>query len=255
MFKTIFTRLKQKFRTLPFPEKEPQLVDKFQGCPEINVKKCNLCQECCNICPTAAISHDIKIDLGKCIFCQKCTKICPNQTIQFSKDYRLAVNKREDLILSDKQLKKATVLGQAIKKILGRSLCLRQVSAGGCNGCELDINVLSTIVFDLSRFGIQFTASPRHADGLVITGPITCNMKEALLQTYEAISEPKIVIAVGACAISGGIYADHEEVLNGADKLLPVDLFIPGCPPHPITILDGLLRLINKTHTSLNDVE
>ncbi len=106
--------------------------------------------------------------------------------------------------------------------------------------------MLNTIVFDLARFGVQFVASPRHADGLLITGPVTCNMRLALKKTYDAIPEPKIVIAVGACAISGGPFADYPEVHNGADGILPVDLYVPGCPPHPVTILDGLLRLLGK---------
>jgi Ni,Fe-hydrogenase III small subunit len=125
-------------------------------------------------------------------------------------------------------------------------LALRQVSAGGCNGCEGDVNVLNTIVFDLGRFGIQFVASPRHADGLLITGPVTENMRLALQKTYAAVPTPKLVIAVGACAISGGPYRDHAEVHNGVDAVVPVDLYIPGCPPHPVTILDGLLRLLGQ---------
>jgi Ni,Fe-hydrogenase III small subunit len=120
------------------------------------------------------------------------------------------------------------------------------VSAGGCNACEADVSVLQTIVFDLSRFGIQFVASPRHADGLLVTGAVSRNMELALRKTYEAVPEPKLVIAVGACAISEGPYIDHPEVLNGASSLLPVDLYVPGCPPHPLTILDGLLRLLER---------
>ena len=140
----------------------------------------------------------------------------------------------------------AVALDKNLKKLFGRSLKLRQVSAGGCNACEADTNVLNTLAWDLGRFGIQFVASPRHADGLLITGPVTRNMQLALKKTYDAVPEPKIVIAVGACAISGGPYIDHEQVNNGAEAVVPVDLYIPGCPPHPLTILDGLLRLLDR---------
>jgi Ni,Fe-hydrogenase III small subunit len=133
-----------------------------------------------------------------------------------------------------------------LRRLVGRSLRLRQISAGGCNGCEVEANALTNIVFDAGRFGIDFVASPRHADGVLITGPITENMREATLRTYEAMAEPKLVIAAGACAISGGLFRGHAEVCDGLDGLLPVDLYIPGCPPHPVTILDGLLRLLGR---------
>ncbi|HVO23217.1 MAG TPA: NADH-quinone oxidoreductase subunit NuoB, partial [Candidatus Margulisiibacteriota bacterium] len=143
-------------------------------------------------------------------------------------------------------LQLAHALDEKARRLFGRSLKLRQVSAGGCNACEADVNVLSTVVFDLGRFGIQFVASPRHADGLLITGPVTENMRVALQKTYDAVPAPKLVIAVGACAISGGPYIDHPEVHNGAASVVPVDLYVPGCPPHPLTILDGLLRLLGR---------
>ena len=143
-------------------------------------------------------------------------------------------------------LKLAEALEAKSRRLFGRSLKLRQVSAGGCNACEADLNVLATVVFDLGLFGIGFVASPRHADGIVVTGPVSENMRAALLETYAAVPAPKLVIAVGACAISGGPYVDNPEVHNGCGSLLPVDLFVPGCPPHPMTILDGLLRLLGR---------
>jgi Ni,Fe-hydrogenase III small subunit len=159
----------------------------------------------------------------------------------------MAARQRDDLVVTrERTLTLAGALDAKSRGLFGRSLKLRQVSAGGCNACESDVNVLGTVVFDLGRFGIQFVASPRHADGLLITGPVTANMRTALLKTYEATPAPKLVIAVGACAISGGPYEGHAEVSDGASALLPVDLLIPGCPPHPLTTLDGLLRLLGR---------
>lgn len=137
-------------------------------------------------------------------------------------------------------------LDARMKRLFGRSLKLRAVSAGSCNGCELELQALGNVVFDLSRFGIQFVASPRHADGLVVTGAVSKNMASALKETYEAVSDPKIVIAVGACAINGGPFKGGSEVLNGAASTVPVDLYIPGCPPHPLMILSGLLQLLGR---------
>ena len=153
---------------------------------------------------------------------------------------------RDDLDFEGAALPLAKALDAKLLSLFGRSLKLRQVSAGGCNACEADVNVLSTIGWDLGRFGIQVVASPRHADGLLITGPVTRNMELALKKTWDAVPPPKIVIAVGACAISGGPYYDRPEQLGGAASVVPVDLFVPGCPPHPLTILDGLLRLLGK---------
>ena len=137
-----------------------------------------------------------------------------------------------------------------LRQLVGRSLRLRQVSAGGCNGCEVEANALGNVVFDAGRFGIEFVASPRHADGILVTGPVTANMREALLITYEAVADPRLVIAAGTCAISGGLFRGRAEVADGVEDLLPVDLYIPGCPPHPITILDGLLRLLGRAELS-----
>lgn len=249
MFNLLKTRLHQKFRTIPWPKAPAVLPDRFRGQPQINPSLCSSsgCRACEAACPVNAIHPDESspvMDLGRCIFCGRCAEVCPRQAIVFSRDYRLAVRKREDLLVSGPALKLADALDGQMRHLFGRSLRLREVSAGGCNACEADTNVLSTVGFDLARFGIQFVASPRHADGLFITGPVTENMRLALLKTHAAVAEPKLVIACGACAVAGGPFIDHPECHNGAASIVPVDLFIPGCPPHPMTILDGLVRLL-----------
>ena len=257
MYKILKTRIQQGKKTIPFPAPLSALPDRFRGFPKVDFSKCpEGCSECSRVCPTDAIfrsksDHDqnqefLSLDLGKCLFCMECQQACPQSSIEWTRDYRLAVREKKDFVLNDHTFRLAQKLHKDVLRIFGRSLKLRQVCAGGCNGCEVDINVLSTPVFDLGRFGIQIVASPRHADGLLVTGPVTENMREALLKTYEAIPEPKIVIAVGACAISGGPFRDLPDVHNGVEPILPVDLFIPGCPPHPLTILDGMLRLIGR---------
>lgn len=252
MFGILKERLRQKYRTNAFPAVEPVLSDRFRGCPSIDSLQCAKgCSACIDACPTKALSVGtggaISFDLGKCLFCADCERACPSGAVSFSKDYRLSTRKRGDLLVdSGRELRLAQALEKRMLSLFGRSLKLRQVSAGGCNACEADTNVLNTLAFDLGRFGVQFVASPRHADGLLITGPVSRNMEAALIKTWNATPSPRIVIAVGACAISGGPFIDHDEVRNGADSLLPVDLFVPGCPPHPYTILDGLLRLLNR---------
>jgi len=244
MLKATLARLQQGHRTVSFPKGTPTLPDRFRGMPVVDRSKClDGCRECMEACPTDAITTD-RLDLGRCLFCAECVAACPQGAIGLTQDYRLAANRREDLVLPEFKLARA--LDEKARKLFGRSLKLRQVSAGGCNACEADVNVLTTVVFDLGRFGIQFVASPRHADGLLITGPVTENMKLALEKTYAAVPAPKLVIAVGACAISGGPYIDHPEQHDGASSVVPVDLFVPGCPPHPLTILDGLLRLLER---------
>ncbi len=188
--------------------------------------------------------------MGRCIFCRACEETCPTQAIKFSREFRLASSRRDALIVDDRQVPSSIEIDDSLYRILGRSLKLRQVSAGGCNACEADTNVLNTIGWDLSRFGIQFVASPRHADGLLVTGPVTENMRLALEKTYEAVPHPKIVIAVGSCAISGGPYVDHPEIHNGVAAVLPVDVFVPGCPPHPLTILHALLAVVRRLPSS-----
>lgn len=246
MFKILLERSRQKNRTIKFPAAEPVLPERFRGRPAADFSKCPKgCHACADVCPTGAIAGG-GIDLGKCLFCGDCVSACEKGAIAFTREYRLAASEREDLALYGSEYRHVRAMGDELGKLYGRSFKLRQVSAGGCNACEADANVLTTVVFDLGRFGIDFVASPRHADGLLVTGPVTKNMELALKKTYDAVPEPRVVIASGACAISGGPYAGNHEVLGGAASVVPVDMFVPGCPPHPVTLLDGLLRFIGR---------
>ncbi len=253
MLQLIRARLHQKYRTIPYPDAPPPPVpDRLRGRLLVRTEACPAdCTTCAELCPVNAITyspeHKPVIDFGRCLFCNDCVKGCPHQALRHDTDHRLAVSSREHLILKpDDALPLAHAMADQLKKLLGRSLKLRQVCAGGCNACEADVNVLGTVGWDLGRFGIQFVAAPRHADGILLTGPVTQNMHSALMDTYHAIPAPKVVIAVGACAIAGGPFIEHDEIHRGAEGLLPIDLYIPGCPPHPLTILDGLLRLIGR---------
>ena len=252
MIAALIARLRQKHRTMGYPDAPPPAMpDRFNGRPVLDQSKCARgCRECVAACPVGALSGGdsiLNLDLGRCLYCGECAAACPHRALTMSRDHRLAARKREDLAISAAaETKLAEALESKMKSLFGRSLKLRQVSAGGCNACEADANVLTTLAWDLSRFGFGFVASPRHADGLLITGPISENMRLAPVKTYEAVPAPNLVIAVGSCAISGGPYVDLPDVHNGARKFVPVDLYIPGCPPHPLTILDGLLRLLGR---------
>lgn len=236
--------MEQGCKTSKYPKEPIELYHRFRGLPSINKEcKAEIIQQCVDICPQDAIDPEAKtIDLGRCTFCGHCEIISDGAFVCFSHNFDLGTANREDLVTSGSLPTLAKHSKKHFKKLFGRSLQLRQVSAGGCNSCETDTNVLNTPFFDLSRFGIDFVASPRHADGILVTGPISRNMKQALMDTYNAIPSPKVVIASGCCSISGGPFFGSEQIIGDLSSLLPIDLYIPGCPPHPLTTLHALLK-------------
>lgn len=244
--------------TIEYPKK-PVNTDFITGKPVAGDSKCTKCGECVKRCPTSAISLKDKIgfNLDECIFCSLCADICPEHAIEMTHDFELSKKKREDLratpiVIEDRKLPSQDYellgenLKEKIKSYFGRSLGIREVDAGSCNGCENEINALNSPYNDLERFGMHFVASPRHADMLLVTGPASRNMELAMIKTYNATPEPKIVVAVGACACSGGIFKDGYSTRNGIDGILPVDVYIPGCPPRPQALIFGILMAIEN---------
>jgi Ni,Fe-hydrogenase III small subunit/NAD-dependent dihydropyrimidine dehydrogenase PreA subunit len=219
----------------------------FRGRPTISPGPCpSGCTLCQAVCPTQAISLDpVRIDLGRCVFCNECALVCPDQRIVFTPEVQMASSSPEGLVVAEGQPQPSPVAtSAALHKLFGRSLKLRQVSAGGCNGCELELSALGNVNFDLQRFGIEWVASPRHADALVLTGPITQPMAEAIRLAWEAMPEPRFVVAVGACTISGGLYAGSTVLDRALLGPLAPALYVPGCPPHPLTFVAGILDLL-----------
>ncbi len=221
----------------------------FRGRPVISLEKMDE-EKLMDICPVNAITaHPVAIDLGKCSFCGECALQFPDK-IKFTTDYKIATNERERLIVKEGEDHAVEVNPETVRNeihsVFGKSLKLRQVSAGGDNSCEWELNASNNVQFDISRFGIEFVASPRHADGIVITGPITRNMAASVQICYDAIPEPKIIVLVGTDAISGGIFADSPAIDRSFLEKHTVDLYIPGNPAHPLSIVNGLLDLTRK---------
>lgn len=202
------------------------------------------------LCPTGAIkARPMSVDLGRCVFCGECQAACPSR-IRFTKDYRMATNVRGRLVIGEGSGQVIrlddSVVRTEIRRYFGGSLKLRQVSAGGDNSCEWELNAAGNVNFDMGRFGIEFVASPRHADGIVITGPLTANMAHALELTFDAVPDPRLIILAGSDAISGGIFDGSKALDRGFINSHTADLYVPGNPVHPLTFINGVLDLMGK---------
>ncbi len=219
----------------------------FRGRPEISSLPADV-NALAGCCPTGAISVDpVAIDLGKCTFCGECSRLFPGK-VKFTTDYRLATNDRNKLIVKEGETKPIVLdeklIRTEIRRLFSCSLKLRQVSAAGDNSCELELNACGNVNFDMSRYGIEFVASPRHADGIVITGPVSKNMAVPLQLTYDATPSPKIIVLAGTDAISGGIFAGSPALDRSFIENNKIDLYVAGNPVHPLTFINGIADLL-----------
>jgi len=285
MFKIIQKTIRTGIVTKAYPAELAHISEHFRGRPHFDFEKWTDARPAAEVCPTGAISlrdsddsRKVTVDYGLCVFCGLCAEASSDKAVRITQEFELATKSRRNLVLTaeytlnadhtHRQLgtvrrgsgnveTDAKIVGQkareTIHKVLRRSLAIREVDAGSCNGCEVEIVALNNPIHDIERFGIQFVASPRHADMLLVTGPVTRNMELALLKTYQAMPEPKVVVAVGACGISGGIFGKNYASLGGVDKVLPVDVYIPGCPPRPQALLQGILLAVGRLRERLYD--
>lgn len=230
----------------------PKVPGPFKGRPEISTERVDE-DALASLCPTGAIGKaPVSIDMGKCVMCGECAFAFPHK-IKFTTDYKIATNVRERLIVKEGETGPIsldeTKVRMEIRSLFGRSLKLREISAAGSNADEAELNACGNPNFDMGRFGIEFLASPRHCDGIVITGPISENMAEATRICYEAVPSPKLIILVGSDAISGGIFAGSKALNRSFIEEHPIDLYVPGNPPHPLTFVNGVLEMIRKKQT------
>ncbi|MBI3683250.1 MAG: NADH-quinone oxidoreductase subunit NuoB [Acidobacteria bacterium] len=273
MFKILRKTFETGIVTRSYPERPAQVCTNFRGRPEFDLGQWSDSRPAAEVCPTGAIrvqdtglARQVTIDYGRCVFCGLCAEVSGG-AVTVTREFELAVQQRGDLVFSaeyalnqdgtNQSLVRITQpaggqndpgrnLRRTVHSVLGRSLAIREVDAGSCNGCELEIVALNNPVYDMERLGIHFVASPRHADMLLVTGVVTRNMEQALLKTYRATPEPKVVVAVGACGVSGGIFGVNYATVGGVDRVVPVDVYIPGCPPRPEALIHGILVAVGR---------
>ncbi len=257
--------LRQGKATVPWPHGAPTAPGTaedaacgqigFLGMPRFDPDRCQEgCRECAEACLPAAISiappgsaGRVKVDYGRCVVCQLCIESCPTGAFTPSADWAFGVRRREDLVWAKAAVSENGVaLERGIRRVFGRSLHVRHVDAGSCNGCESELQALGNPYYNLHRLGVFFTPSPRFADLLLVTGPVTYAMHGPLKEAYEALPEPRFVMAVGTCAVSGGTNGGGYACGNGLDGVLPVDVYLPGCPPNPPAIMHALLMLLER---------
>jgi Ni,Fe-hydrogenase III small subunit/formate hydrogenlyase subunit 6/NADH:ubiquinone oxidoreductase subunit I len=270
MFKILDKAIRTGIVTTAYPQGERKPPAGFRGAPEFDLAKWRDARTAADACPSGAIavadagaSRSVTVDYGRCIFCGECAAASADPAVRMTQDFELAATARASLVTTAEYLltpegaqgslirrgavdQAGRALSSEIHRLLGRSLAIREVDAGSCNGCELEIVALNNPVYDIERFGIHFVASPRHADMLLVTGPVTRNMELALRKTYDATPDPKLVVAVGACGISGGMFGVNYATRGGVDQVIPVDVYIPGCPPRPEALLNGILLAVGR---------
>ena len=263
MLRIVVNALRAGVVTQRYPATPSVPPDRFRGAPELHPGRVFPPPA---VCPTGAISERVDagtrrvaLDLARCVFCGRCAEEPWGEAITIGRDFELAARRRADLVIevvADEPAAAAEPAADAestaagasaeIRRVLGRSLHLRHLDAGSCNACDWELSALLNPVYDIRRLGIDFVASPRHADGVVVTGPVTRNLETAVRRTFDAVPDPRIVIAVGACAASGGIVGEGYASAGGVDRVLPVDVYIPGCPPRPEALIFGILVAVGR---------
>jgi Ni,Fe-hydrogenase III small subunit len=246
MLSLLRRRLRLPRATSRWPSEPPPLIDRAQ--PVFDAQRCDLNGACAEVCPVDAITVDtrLRLDRARCISCSRCIEVCPTHALAAGLVFAPPARSRAELAEPPALAAKGAQLAGRARRVLGRSLHVRHLDAGSCNGCDWEVNATTNAVHDIQRFGIDFVASPRHADVLLVTGTVTRNLELAARRTYDAMSEPRLVVAVGACATSGSPYPAGYASGEGAASILPVDVFVPGCPPRPEAIIEGLLLAVGR---------